>query len=252
MSFVTGLARAGARPVLGIYATFLQRAYDQLWHDLCLNASNATILVFGASVFGANDVTHLGFFDIPMLGTMPGLTYLAPTCIEEYLDMLSWSIDHESGPVAIRVPVAGIESRPSFAQPKSYLKSWEVVRKGSDVAVLALGDIFPLGEKVVRELERSGVRATLVNPRLATTPDEEMLARMAVGHRVVVTIEDGILDGGFGERCAQALAANDDVRVLCHGLPRAFTDRCDAQELLASCGMTAEAIAADALRALGR
>ena len=252
VSFVTGLARAGARPVLGIYATFLQRAYDQLWHDLCLNASNATILVFGASVFGANDVTHLGFFDIPMLGTMPGLTYLAPTCIEEYLDMLSWSIDHDGGPVAIRVPVAGIESRPNFAQPKSYLKSWEVVREGSDVAVLALGDIFPLGEKVVHELERSGVRATLVNPRAATTPDEEMLAHVASGHRVVVTIEDGILDGGFGERCAQALAANDDVRVLCHGLPRAFTDRYDAQELLASCGMTAEAIAADALQALGR
>lgn len=251
VSFVTGLARAGAHPVLGIYSTFLQRAYDQLWHDLCLNAASATILVFGASAFGTNDVTHLGFFDIPMLGTMPGLTYLAPTCIEEYLDMLSWSIGHEGGPVAIRVPVAGVESRPDFARPESYERGWEVVREGSDVAVLALGDAFPLGEAVADELGRSGVDATLVNPRLATAPDESSLARLAADHRVVVTIEDGILDGGFGERCAQALAAGD-ARVLCHGLPRAFVDRYDPHDLLASCGMTTEGIAAGALAALKR
>ena len=253
VSFVTGLARAGARPVLGIYSTFLQRAYDQLWHDLCLNAADATILVFGASAFGTRDVTHLGFFDVPMLGTMPGLTYLAPTCIEEYLDMLSWSIARErgGGPVAIRVPVAGVESRPGFARPESYLHSWEAVREGSEVAVLALGDLFPLGERVADELERAGVRPTLVNPRLATMPDEGMLARLAAGHRVIVTIEDGILDGGFGERCAQALAA-DEARVLCYGLPRAFVDRYDARELLASCGMTVAGICADALAALER
>lgn len=249
VSFVTGLARAGARPVLGIYATFLQRAYDQLWHDLCLNGSNATILVFGSSIFGANDVTHLGYFDIPMLGSMPGLTYLAPTCIEEYLDMLSWSIGHEGGPVAIRVPVAGVETRPEFERPESYEKSWEAVRRGSDIAVLALGDAFPLGEKVVRELERRGACPTLVNPRLATTPCEDMLARLADGHRVIVTIEDGILDGGFGERCAQALSA-DDVRVLCYGLPRAFMDRYDPRTVLRSVGMVPDAIAMSALRAL--
>lgn len=165
--------------------------------------------------------------------------------------MLSWSIGHEGGPVAIRVPVAGVESRPDFARPESYERGWEVVREGSDVAVLALGDAFPLGEAVADELGRSGVDATLVNPRLATAPDEGSLARLAANHRVVVTIEDGILDGGFGERCAQALAAGD-ARVLCHGLPRAFVDRYDPHDLLASCGMTAEGIAADALAALKR
>lgn len=165
--------------------------------------------------------------------------------------MLSWSIGHDGGPVAIRVPVAGVESRPGFSRPESYERSWEVVRKGSDMAVLALGDAFPLGEKVVRELARAGVSATLVNPRIATTPDEGLLGRLAAGHRAVVTIEDGILDGGFGERCAQALAT-DDVRVLCYGLPRAFIDRYDPHDLLASCGMTAEGIAADALAALER
>ena len=252
VSFVTGLARSGARPVLGIYATFLQRAYDQLWHDLCLNDVPATILVFGASAFGTTDVTHLGFFDIPMLGTMPRLTYLAPTCIEEYLDMLSWSIEHEGGPVAIRVPVAGgVTSRPDFAQAEDYAHGFEVLREGSEVALLALGDFLPLGEKIADALAASGVRATLVNPRLATAPDEDLLDRLAAGHRVIVTLEDGILDGGFGERCARELAA-DDVRVLCYGLPRAFVDRYGPADLLARCGITVEGVAADALRALGR
>lgn len=250
VSFVTGLARSGARPVLGIYATFLQRAYDQLWHDLCLNDVPVTILVFGASAFGTTDVTHLGFFDIPMLGTMPRLTYLAPTCIEEYLDMLSWSIEHEGGPVAIRVPVAGgVTSRPDFAQAEDYAHGFEVLREGSEVALLALGDFLPLGEKIADALAASGVRATLVNPRLATTPDEGLLCRLAAGHRVIVTLEDGILDGGFGERCARELAA-DDVRVLCYGLPRAFVDRYDPADLLARCGITVEGVAADALAAL--
>lgn len=251
VSYVTGLARAGARPVLGIYATFLQRAYDQLWHDLCLNGAPATILVFGASAFGTTDVTHLGFFDIPMLGSLPGLAYLAPTCIEEYLDMLSWSIGHEGGPVAIRVPVAGgVTSRPDFARPDDYAHGWEVLRRGSQIALLALGDFLPLGEKVADALAEHGVSATLVNPRLATTPDEGLLGRLAAGHRVIVTLEDGILDGGFGERCARALAAGD-VRTLCYGLPRAFVDRYDPAELLARCGITVEGIAADALGALG-
>ena len=251
VSYVTGLARGGSRPVLGIYATFLQRAYDQLWHDLCLNRVPATILVFGASAFGTTDVTHLGFFDIPMLGTMPGLTYLAPTCIEEYLDMLSWSIEHEGGPVAIRVPVADVASRPEYVRPADYASGWEVLRKGSDVALLALGDFLPLGERVADALAEHGVSATLVNPRLATTPDESLLGRLAAGHRVIVTLEDGILDGGFGERCARALAA-DDVRTLCYGLPRAFVDRYEPTEFLVSCGITVEGITSDALAALGR
>lgn len=252
VTYVTGLARGGAHPVLGIYATFLQRAYDELWHDLCLNAVPAVILVFGASAFGTTDATHLGFFDIPMLGAMPGLPYLAPTCREEYLDMLTWALEQDEGPVAIRVPVAGVESRPGFVRPRAgYAHGWEVVRKGHDVAVLALGDLLPLGGRVADELARRGVGATLVNPRLATSPDEGLLKGLAERNRVIVTLEDGILDGGFGERCARALSA-DDARVLCYGLPREFADRYDPEELLARCGMTAEGVAADALRALGR
>ena len=252
VTLVTGLARGGARPVLGVYATFLQRGYDELWHDLCLNAAPAVVLVFGASAFGTTDATHLGFFDIPMLGAMPGLPYLAPTCREEYLDMLGWALGRTEGPVAIRVPVASVESRPGFSRPEGgYERSWEVLRRGSDVALLALGDLLPLGERVADELAAHGVSATLVNPRLATTADEVLLGRLSAGHRVVVTLEDGILEGGFGERVARALAC-DDVLVRCYGLPRAFLDRYAPEELLAKCGMTPEHVAADALALLDR
>lgn len=252
MSYVTALAQAGAKPVLGIYATFLQRAYDQLWHDLCLNAAPATILIFGASARGTTDATHLGFFDIALLGSLPGLTYLAPTCREEYLAMLDWSLDWQAGPVAIRVPVAGVVSRPDFERPASFARGAEVVRKGSDVAILALGDVFPLGERVCKALAGRGVSPTLVNPRLATTLDERLLEELGSQHRLVVTLEDGIVEGGFGERCARVLAESGDVRVRCYGLPRAFLDRYDPEELLASCGMTVEGVTDDVMHDLGR
>lgn len=252
VTYVTGLARGGAHPVLGVYATFLQRAYDELWHDLCLNAAPAVLLVYGASAFGNTDATHLGFFDIPMLGALPGLPYLAPTCREEYLSMLQWALSYREGPVAIRVPAAGVTSRTGLAPAGSYLDGWEVAREGSDVAVLALGDAFPLGERVVDELAARGVDATLVNPRCATDVDRDLLEGLSEGHRVVVTLEDGVLEGGFGERCARVLAARQDVRTLCYGLPRAFPDRYDPAELLASCRMTPGAVCDDVLAALGR
>lgn len=252
VTYVTGLARGGAHPVLGVYATFLQRAYDELWHDLCLNAAPAVLLVYGASAFGNTDATHLGFFDIPMLGALPGLPYLAPTCREEYLSMLQWALSYREGPVAIRVPAAGVTSRTGLAPAGSYLDGWEVAREGSEVAVLALGDAFPLGERVVDELAARGVDATLVNPRRATDVDRDLLEGLSEDHRVVVTLEDGVLEGGFGERCARVLAARQDVRTLCYGLPRAFPDRYDPAELLASCRMTPEAVCDDVMAALGR
>ena len=251
VTFVTGLARGGARPVLGVYATFLQRAYDELWHDLCLNAMPAVLLVFGASAYGTTDATHLGFFDIPMLGAMPGLPYLAPTCREEYLDMLSWALEQENGPVAIRVPVASVESRPDFERPAAgYARGWAPVRRGGDVAVLALGALLPVGEKIADALAERGVRATLVNPRQATTADEGLLSRLSADHGLLVTLEDGVLEGGFGERVARALACHD-VRVRCYGLPLAFEDRYEPEVLLASCGMTVEGVTADVLGLLG-
>lgn len=253
VTFATALARSGAKPVFGVYGTFLQRAYDELWHDLCLNDMPATILVFGASIFGTTSETHLSFFDISMLGGLPNMRYLAPTCMEEYLSMLSWSLDHREHPAAIRVPGIGLVSRPDLAPAEDTDYSaarYNVVRQGRDVAVLALGDFFEQGERVANRLAAEyGIEATLVNPRFATELDREFLDSLAVEHRVVVTLEDGILDGGWGERVACYLACTP-LRARTFGITKGFPDRYDPNELLAQNGMTVENMAAEAVRLL--
>ena len=253
VTFATALARSGAKPVFGVYGTFLQRAYDELWHDLCLNDAPATILVFGASIFGTTSETHLSFFDISMLGALPNMCYLAPACMEEYLSMLSWSLDHREHPVAIRVPGIGLVSRPDLAPAEDTDYSavrYNVVRQGRDVAVLALGDFFELGERVANRLAAEyGIEATLVNPRFATELDREFLDSLAAEHRVVVTLEDGILDGGWGERVACYLACTP-VRTRTFGIAKGFPDRYGPNELLAQNGMTVENMAAEAVRLL--
>ncbi|MEQ3040207.1 1-deoxy-D-xylulose-5-phosphate synthase [Collinsella sp. CLA-ER-H3] len=253
VTFATALARSGAKPVFGVYGTFLQRAYDELWHDLCLNDAPATILVFGASIFGTTSETHLSFFDISMLGGLPNMRYLAPACMEEYLSMLSWSLDHREHPVAIRVPGIGLVSRPDLAPAEDAdygAVRYNVVRQGRDVAVLALGDFFELGERVANRLAAEyGIEATLVNPRYATELDREFLDSLAAEHRVVVTLEDGILDGGWGERVACYLACTP-VRTRTFGIAKGFPDRYGPNELLAQNGMTVENMAAEAVRLL--
>lgn len=253
VTFATALARSGAKPVFGVYGTFLQRAYDELWHDLCLNDAPATILVFGASIFGTTSETHLSFFDISMLGGLPNMHYLAPACMEEYLSMLSWSLDHREHPVAIRVPGIGLVSRPDLAPAEDTDYSavrYNVVRQGRDVALLALGDFFELGERVANRLAAEyGIEATLVNPRFATELDREFLDSLAAEHRVVVTIEDGILDGGWGERVACYLACTP-LRARTFGIAKGFPDRYDPNELLAQNGMTVENMATEAVRLL--
>ncbi len=253
VTFATALASAGAKPVFGAYGTFLQRAYDELWHDLCLNDAPATILVFGASVFGTTSETHLSFFDISMLGGLPNIRYLAPACMEEYLSMLSWSLDHREHPVAIRVPGIGLVSRPDLAPAEGADYSvvrYNVARQGRDVAVLALGDFFELGERVANRLAAEyGIEATLVNPRFATELDRKFLDSLAAEHRVVVTLEDGILDGGWGERVACYLACTP-VRTRTFGIAKGFPDRYGPNELLAQNGMTVENMAAEAVRLL--
>ena len=253
ITFATALARSGAKPVFGVYGTFLQRAYDELWHDLCLNDAPATILVFGASIFGTTSETHLSFFDISMLGALPNMRYLAPACMEEYLSMLSWSLDHREHPVAIRVPGIGLVNRPDLAPAEDAdysVARYNVVRQGRDVAVLALGDFFELGERVANRLAAEyGIKATLVNPRFATELDREFLDSLAAEHRVVVTLEDGILDGGWGERVACYLACTP-LRTSTFGIAKGFPDRYNPNELLAQNGMTVENMAAEAVRLL--
>lgn len=250
----TALAKAGCKPVFGVYGTFLQRAYDELWHDLCLNDAPATILVFGASIFGTSAETHLSFFDISMLGDLPNLRYLVPACREEYMAMLEWSLAYREHPVAIRVPGMGVVSRPDLAPAAGAnfnAPEYQVVRRGSRVAVLALGDFFELGEQVADELANAyGIQATLVNPRFATELDTAFLDGLSVDHDAIITIEDGILEGGWGEKVARYLAPTG-LRCQCFGISKGFPDRYKPEELLAQNGMTAENMAAVAKALLG-
>ncbi len=249
VTFSAALAAGGATPVFGAYGAFLQRAYDELWHDLCLNSAPATIVDIGASVFGANAETHLNYFDLAMLGALPNLRVLTPVCLEEYLAMLDWSLDQRERPVVIRMPVGAPASRPDLAPaaPATFdTPAYQVVREGSEVAILALGGFFTLGEQVADALAEHGLCPTLVNPRYATELDEAFLRVLPERHRTVITLEDGVLEGGWGEKVARFLGTSD-VRTRCYGIPRGFPDRFDPQELLASCGITVEGIVADIL-----
>lgn len=244
VTFTAALAKGGAHPVLGIYGVFLQRAYDQLWHDLCLNTLPATILTYGCSVHGTRDATHLGLFDISLLNGLPGLTYLAPVCREEFTAMLTWSIGYAGGPVAIRVPGQGVVSRPDLAPAADEgfeRPRYQIVRHGSEVAILALGSFFELGERVADALASLGMKATLVNPRTVFGLDEDALDGIAANHRVVVTLEDGVLEGGWGEQVARYLGPAG-VRVRCFGVRAGFPDRYDLDELLRENDLTPEQI----------
>lgn len=248
VTYAAGLARAGAKPVLGLYGVFMQRAYDQFWHDVCLNCLPVVFLDFGSSVFGTSDATHLSFFDLALMGGMPNLRCLAPACREEYEAMLDWAMAQDARPVVIRVPGNGVESRPGLVCGDDRLSfdtpHYQVVREGEDVAVLALGSFFGLGERVCDALMGEGLSPTLVNPRFATELDEDTLNEIAAAHTVVVTLEDGVLEGGWGEKVARYLGGTDS-RVLCYGVSKGFPDRYDVDELLAENGVTVEGVVAD-------
>lgn len=247
VALASGIAKAGGKPVFGVCSSFIQRAYDQMSQDLCINDNPATILVLWGSLSTMTDVTHLCHFDIPLLANIPNLVYLAPTNREEYLAMLDWSIDYQAHPVAIRVPVgpAVAAGRPV---PADYadLNKYEVVRQGKDVAILALGNFFSLGENVCRLLEEQGVHATLINPRYISGVDTELLDRLSADHRLVITLEDGVLDGGFGEKIARYYGASS-VKTLCYGARKAFADRYSPKEFLAANRLVDKMIAEDAM-----
>lgn len=251
VALASGIATGGGKPVYGVYSTFIQRTYDQLSQDLCINKSPATIVTFAGSVYGMTDVTHLGIFDIPMMANIPELVYLAPTTKEEYLAMLDWSIEQTEHPVAIRLPggkmiADGKEVTKDFSQ----LNTYEVTKKGRKVAILGLGTFYTLGEETLKLLEeKTGVQATLINPMYITGLDEKLLEQLKEEHDVVVTLEDGILDGGFGEKIARYYGASD-MKVLNYGLKKEFLDRYDVQEVLKKNRLTATQITEDVMKML--
>ena len=247
VAMASALAKGGCRPVFMVYSSFLQRTYDQLSQDLALNNNPAVILVFSAGISGM-DATHLGSFDIPLVANIPNIVYLAPTGKEEYLAMLNWGLKQNEHPVVIRVPLAvtkGGKAEESYGD----LNSYQLVKQGSKVAVLALGSFFELGESVVAELKEQGIDATLVNPRYITGVDEKLLNELAKNHQVVATLENGELDGGFGEKIASFYGASK-VKVLNFGAKKEFTDRVPYDELMKRYHLTPEQIIADIMNVL--
>lgn len=233
VALASGIAANGGRPVYGVYSTFIQRCYDQLSQDLCINGNPAVIPVFMGTIAGMNDVTHLGFFDIPLISNIPNMVYLAPTCKEEYFAMLGWAIRQREYPVAVRVPGATVvESGRNFDTDYSELNRYRLTRRGDTVAVVALGSFYALGEAVADKLRAdAGIDATLINPRYITGVDGQMLDALKADHRIVVTLEDGVLDGGFGEKIARYYG-DSDMRVLNYGVRKEFADRYAIGELL--------------------
>lgn len=246
VALASGIAAAGGKPVYGVYSTFIQRTYDQLSQDLCINNSPATIIVAWGSVYGMNDVTHLGLYDIPMMSNIPNLVYLAPTSREEYLAMLDWSIDQTDHPVAIRMPGGPLISTGEAVKPDfSRLNEYQVAHRGAKVALLGLGSFFSLAQQAAALLKtQTGIDATVINPRFITGLDEKLLRELTADHDVVVTLEDGQLDGGFGEKIARFYGA-DAVKVLNFGLKKEFLDRYDLEQVLRDNHLTPEQIAHD-------
>ncbi len=248
VAMVSGIAKNGGKPVFATNSSFFQRTYDQISQDLCINRSPATLLVNTASVFGMNDITHLGIFDIPMMANIPNLIYLAPTNCEEYFAMLDWSIEQTQYPVAIRMPCNGVHhSNVPAAADYSECNRFLTTQNGSEIAILALGDFYQLGEALAEGITaKTGIAPTLINPRYITGLDVELLESLKANHSKVITLEDGILDGGFGEKIARFYGTSD-VKVYNYGLKKAFIDRYKVNDILRENHLTPEQIISDIL-----
>lgn len=249
----SGIAKRGGKPVWGVYSTFVQRTYDQLSQDLCINDNPALLLVFWGGIESMNDVTHTCLYDIPLLGNIPNLIYLAPTCREEYFAMLHWALDYREHPVAIRVPVNGVVSRTEtmadgidWSTPR-----YETVRKGKRVAVLGLGSYFQLGEQLCDALEEQGLQPTLVNPRIISSLDADALHALEADHELVVTLESGQAEGGWGDKVARFFGETS-MKVMVRGERKQFEDRYELNELLRANRLTVSQLVEDVLRLIGK
>lgn len=247
VALASGIAKGGGKPVYGVYSSFIQRTYDQISQDLCIDGNPATIVVYTGSVFGMTDVTHLGLQDIPMLSNIPGLVYLAPTTKEEYLSMLDWSVEQKEMPVAIKLPGGDmISDGREVAKDWSQLNTYEVTEKGSKIALIGLGTFYFLALQTAEMLEKKGIHATVINPYYITGLDKGLLEKLKADHDTVVTLEDGILNGGFGEKIARFYGSSD-MKVYNYGLKKEFLDRYDVNEVLKENHLTAEQIVKDVL-----
>ncbi|MBZ3640972.1 1-deoxy-D-xylulose-5-phosphate synthase [Enterococcus casseliflavus] len=250
VSMVAGLAKNGAKPVWAVFSTFMQRSFDQISHDLALNHLPGTILVYGASIHGMNDESHLGIFDIPFLAHIPNLVYLAPTSKEEYLAMLDWSLEQTNAPVAIRVPVGPVNETVRAASTDYSDQKNEVTQGGTQVAIVGVGNFYALAEEIAEQLEmQHGITPTVINPKFISGVDNELLDAVARAHKLVVTLEDGIREGGYGQMIASYLG-DREIAVKNYGLEKKFYDNYRAADVLSELGITAEAITKDVIEQL--
>ena len=249
VALASGIAKNGGKPVFGVYSTFVQRSFDQISQDLCIDSNPATIVTFAGSVYGMNDVTHLGLQDIPMLSNIPNLVYIAPATKEEYLAALDWSIDQDKYPVAIKLPGGPmISDGKKITKDFSELNKYEVTEAGNNVAIIGLGTFYEMGKNAAKLIEKKmGVKPTIINPYYITGIDEDLLEKLKDNHSVVITLEDGILDGGFGEKIARFYGTSD-MKVLNYGLKKEFLDRYDVQEVLLKNHLTPEQIVEDVMK----
>ncbi|OWV24565.1 1-deoxy-D-xylulose-5-phosphate synthase [Fibrobacter sp. UWB2] len=249
VALASGLAKGGAKPIYSTHGTFLQRTYDQLSQDLCANNNPATILVTMSGADGMNDTTHLCIFDIPMLSNIPNLVYLCPTCVEEFKTMADWAIDQTEHPVAIRIPNAVHHRSDIFEKDYSNLNKFKVVHRGERVALIGLGDFYQRAAAVALELRREGIDATLVNPRYASGVDKDLLLELAKTHDVFVTLENGVIEGGFGQKVATSLG-DTSAKVLVRGLSKEFYDKVSFADLCEKNHLNPSQVAKDVMQLL--
>lgn len=250
VALAAGIAKGGGKPYFGVVSSFVQRAYDQLSQDMSINGAPAVIGIFYGTICGMNDVTHLGWFDIALISNIPGVVYLAPTCMEEYFAMLDWAMNQNQYPVALRVPgTKVVETGKEFPKDYSDLNAYAVGRRGSDVAIIAAGNFYGLGEQVADGLKSEGIDATLINPRFLSGIDRQLLMELEADHRLVITLEDGVLDGGFGEKIARFYGTST-MDVQCYGIRKKFLDGYDYASVLEDNHLTSPQIVREVMSML--
>lgn len=240
VAFTSALAKGGMQPVALFFGGFIQRAYDQLSQDLCLNNSPAVLVIENCGITGM-DATHLSIFDIPLMSNIPNLVYLAPSTVEELRRMLDWAMAQKDFPVALRTPATMPRNLQYAPKQPLELNKFEITKQGSKVALIGLGGMLALAEDVAGKLAEKGIEATIVNPRFITGLDEELLSGLVRNHDVVVTLEDGVVSGGFGEKIAR-FYGDKAVKVYNFGAAKEFTDRVPAEELYRRYELTPEQI----------
>ena len=249
VAMASGLARGGARPIFGTYSTFFQRVYDQMSQDVAINRNPAVFLATGTSLYRSTDVTHLGFYDISIFSNIPNLVYLAPTSVEEHIAVLHWAVEQTAHPVMIRMPYKGYDTSPYPVRTDySELNRSIVVREGRDVALIGVGNFAALASEAAEELAHEGLHVTVINPLYLSGLDAELLTSLAENHSRILTIEDGIVEGGFGQKVASFYGDIPNVRVKSYGLPKKFFNRYKPDELAQAYHLTAPQIATDVLR----